>query len=67
MATNGAIGNWGTRPGRGCGTSSRCSPYSKEIRLRSQLMRLLPHLPGRSKMMGGIRKAANAIELRDHP
>jgi hypothetical protein len=36
------------------------------IWLRNQVMRLLPYLPGRGKMMGGIQKAANAIELRDY-
>jgi 2-polyprenyl-6-methoxyphenol hydroxylase-like FAD-dependent oxidoreductase len=33
---------------------------------RNLLMRALPHLPGKSKVMGGIDKAASSITLRDY-
>ncbi|MEV4318957.1 FAD-dependent monooxygenase [Actinocrispum sp. NPDC049592] len=36
------------------------------IWMRNQFMRMLPHLPGGSKMMGGIQKAANSITLKDY-
>ncbi|CAM3630932.1 FAD-dependent monooxygenase [Kibdelosporangium persicum] len=36
------------------------------IWLRNQFMRLLPHLPGRKRMMGGIEKSANAITLKPY-
>ncbi|WP_033293095.1 FAD-dependent monooxygenase [Amycolatopsis jejuensis] len=36
------------------------------IRLRNQFMRLLPHLPGGGKMMGGIQKSANSITLKSY-
>ncbi|MEJ3744401.1 FAD-dependent monooxygenase [Actinomycetes bacterium KLBMP 9797] len=37
------------------------------IWLRNQLIRAIPHLPGKGTMMGGIQKAANAITLKDYP
>lgn len=37
-----------------------------EAWMRDQFMRLLPHLPWRGAMFGGIQKAANAITLRDY-
>jgi 2-polyprenyl-6-methoxyphenol hydroxylase-like FAD-dependent oxidoreductase len=36
------------------------------IWLRNQFMRMLPRLPGGSKMMGGIQKAANSITLKSY-
>ncbi|ONI88938.1 hypothetical protein ALI144C_05340 [Actinosynnema sp. ALI-1.44] len=36
------------------------------IWLRNQFMRLLPHLPGRKRMLGGIEKSANAITLKTY-
>jgi 2-polyprenyl-6-methoxyphenol hydroxylase-like FAD-dependent oxidoreductase len=35
--------------------------------LRTQAMRLLPHLPFKGALMGGIEKAASAIALPDYP
>ena len=31
------------------------------------MMRMLPHMPGKRLMAGGMQKAANAITLRDYP
>ena len=36
------------------------------IRLRTLVMRALPHLPGKEKMMGGIDTAASLIQLKDY-
>ncbi|HEX3589464.1 MAG TPA: FAD-dependent monooxygenase [Pseudonocardiaceae bacterium] len=36
------------------------------IRMRNLVMRALPHLPGKEKMMGGIDTAASAIRLKDY-
>jgi 2-polyprenyl-6-methoxyphenol hydroxylase-like FAD-dependent oxidoreductase len=36
------------------------------IWMRNQFMRLLPHMPGGGKMMGGIQEAANAITLKPY-
>jgi 2-polyprenyl-6-methoxyphenol hydroxylase-like FAD-dependent oxidoreductase len=36
------------------------------IWMRNQFMRALPHLPGSSKMIGGIQKAANSITLKPY-
>jgi hypothetical protein len=36
------------------------------IWLRNQFMRMLPHLPGKAMMMGGIQKAANSITLKEY-
>jgi 2-polyprenyl-6-methoxyphenol hydroxylase-like FAD-dependent oxidoreductase len=36
------------------------------IRARNLVMRALPHLPGKGKIMGGIDKASSAITLRDY-
>lgn len=36
------------------------------IWLRNLFMRLLPHLPGRGKMMGDIQRAANSITLKPY-
>jgi 2-polyprenyl-6-methoxyphenol hydroxylase-like FAD-dependent oxidoreductase len=36
------------------------------IWLRNQFTRLLPHLPGKAMMMGGIQKAANSITLKEY-
>ncbi len=33
---------------------------------RNQVMRVLPHLPGKEKIMGGIDDAASMITLKDH-
>jgi 2-polyprenyl-6-methoxyphenol hydroxylase-like FAD-dependent oxidoreductase len=37
------------------------------IRLRDLMLRVLPYLPGKHLMMGGMQEAANAITLRDYP
>ncbi|MEO6085882.1 MAG: FAD-dependent monooxygenase [Umezawaea sp.] len=36
------------------------------IWMRNQFMRVLPHLPGSGKMLGGIQKAANSITLKPY-
>jgi hypothetical protein len=33
---------------------------------RNQVMRALPHLPGKEKVMGGIDAAASMITLKDY-
>jgi 2-polyprenyl-6-methoxyphenol hydroxylase-like FAD-dependent oxidoreductase len=43
------------------------APRTKRgIWMRNQFMRMLPHLPGGSKMMGGMQKAANSITLKSY-
>jgi 2-polyprenyl-6-methoxyphenol hydroxylase-like FAD-dependent oxidoreductase len=43
------------------------APRTKRgIWLRNQFMRLMPHLPGKGALMGGIQKAANSITLKDY-
>ncbi len=39
----------------------------RAVWFRNQFMRLLPYMPGKGAMMGGIEKAASAITLRDYP
>ncbi|GAB3808533.1 FAD-dependent monooxygenase [Micromonospora zhanjiangensis] len=46
---------------RGFAPSSRAG-----IWLRNQSMRVMPHLPGASRMMGGIDKASNAVGLKSY-
>jgi 2-polyprenyl-6-methoxyphenol hydroxylase-like FAD-dependent oxidoreductase len=49
------------------GGASGFAPSTRRgIWMRNQFMRMLPHLPGGSKMMGGIQKAANAITLKPY-
>ncbi|RSM63127.1 FAD-binding monooxygenase [Amycolatopsis sp. WAC 01376] len=36
------------------------------IRMRNRFMRMLPHVPGGGKMLGGIQKAANSITLKPY-
>lgn len=36
------------------------------IRMRNAVLRMLPYLPGKRLMMGGIEKAANAVTLKDY-
>ncbi|MFB9931469.1 FAD-dependent monooxygenase [Amycolatopsis halotolerans] len=37
------------------------------IRVRNAIMRALPHLPGRQRMLGGLQRSANAITLKPYP
>jgi 2-polyprenyl-6-methoxyphenol hydroxylase-like FAD-dependent oxidoreductase len=48
------------------GTSGFLPASRAGIWSRNLLMRALPHLPGKSKVMGGLDKAATAIELKDY-
>lgn len=48
------------------GTNGFLPRTRRGIWLRNQFMRLLPHLPGRKRMMGGIEKSANAITLKPY-
>jgi 2-polyprenyl-6-methoxyphenol hydroxylase-like FAD-dependent oxidoreductase len=53
---------------RAASSASGFAPRTRRgIWMRNQLMRLLPHLPGASKMMSGIHKAANSITLKPYP
>jgi 2-polyprenyl-6-methoxyphenol hydroxylase-like FAD-dependent oxidoreductase len=50
------------------GGSGGFAPRTRRgIWMRNQMMRMLPHMPGASKMMGGIQEAANAITLKPYP
>jgi 2-polyprenyl-6-methoxyphenol hydroxylase-like FAD-dependent oxidoreductase len=49
------------------GASGFAPRTRRAIWMRNQFMRLLPHLPGGSRMMGGIQKAADAITLKPYP
>jgi 2-polyprenyl-6-methoxyphenol hydroxylase-like FAD-dependent oxidoreductase len=48
------------------GTSGFAPRTRRGIWFRNQFMRLLPHLPGKGMMMGGIQKAANSITLKEY-
>ena len=39
----------------------------RQIWLRNQAIRMLPYMPWRNLVAGGINKAVNAITLRDYP
>jgi hypothetical protein len=39
---------------------------ARGIWIRNQFMRTLTHLPGKSKMMGDLQRAANAIVLKEY-
>jgi 2-polyprenyl-6-methoxyphenol hydroxylase-like FAD-dependent oxidoreductase len=48
------------------GVSGFAPRTRRGIWLRNLFMRLLPHLPGRGKMMGDIQRAANSITLKPY-
>lgn len=41
-------------------------PTQRRIRMRNRFIRLLPYLPGKEKLVGGIDRAANAAKLKDY-
>jgi 2-polyprenyl-6-methoxyphenol hydroxylase-like FAD-dependent oxidoreductase len=49
------------------GNAAGLLPRSRaQIRVRNQLIRMLPYLPWRGLVAGGVQRAANAITLRDY-
>ncbi|HET6658824.1 MAG TPA: FAD-dependent monooxygenase [Rubrobacter sp.] len=49
------------------GNATGLIPRSRlQIRIRNQVIRMLPYLPWRGLIAGGVQKAANAITLKDY-
>lgn len=49
------------------GNATGLIPRSRsQIRVRNQFIRMLPYMPWRGLVVGGVQKAANAITLRDY-
>jgi 2-polyprenyl-6-methoxyphenol hydroxylase-like FAD-dependent oxidoreductase len=49
------------------GNATGLIPRSRlQIRIRNQIIRMLPYLPWRGLIAGGVQKAANAITLKDY-
>jgi 2-polyprenyl-6-methoxyphenol hydroxylase-like FAD-dependent oxidoreductase len=49
------------------GNATGLIPRSRlQIRIRNQIIRMLPYLPWRGLITGGVQKAANAITLKDY-
>ncbi|GAA1022649.1 MULTISPECIES: FAD-dependent monooxygenase [Amycolatopsis] len=50
------------------GGASGFAPRTRNgIRLRNAVMRAMPYLPGRQRMLGGLQRSANAITLKPYP
>jgi 2-polyprenyl-6-methoxyphenol hydroxylase-like FAD-dependent oxidoreductase len=50
------------------GASGFLLPKSRsQVWLRNQLIRMLPYMPWKGMVAGGVQKAANAIALKDYP